>query len=311
MHRCVAFHDDGDAERGDLFADGVGDLVRQPLLHLQAPAEDVDEPRNLAQADHLGARNVGDVALAEKRQQVVLAETVEVDVLDDDHLAVVDCEQRVVEHLCRCRLRIRWSGTSEPVSTRLGVLTSPSRAGSSPSSASSVLIRSCIAHCISRHALGPGFGAQTQSADALYADRDNLASARQRGRSLDAQRSPANPRDFDSRVEAGTRRLLARRTRAPIRAARFLRAGHRGRTKRRSRSSRTGRRDISGSRPTWARSRNRAGLGAGLKYRKPIKTRARDRPAAGSGILAGLGRSRAGPLVLQGAAPVRRQPQAG
>jgi hypothetical protein len=39
------------------------------------------------------------VALPEKRQQMVLAEAVKVDVLHDDHLAVVDGEQRVVQDL--------------------------------------------------------------------------------------------------------------------------------------------------------------------------------------------------------------------
>ena len=43
--------------------------------------------------------DVGDVALAEERQQVVLAQAVEVDVLDDHHLAVIDGEQGVVEDL--------------------------------------------------------------------------------------------------------------------------------------------------------------------------------------------------------------------
>ena len=84
---------------GEIFSRIVSrDLVRQPLLDLQAPAEHIDEPRNLAQADHAGTGNVGDVALAEKRQQVVLAQAVEVDVLDDHHLAVVDGEQGIVEH---------------------------------------------------------------------------------------------------------------------------------------------------------------------------------------------------------------------
>ena len=65
-------------------------LMREPLLHLQPPREDVDQPRDLAEADHLLLRDVGDVALAEERQQVVLAEAVEVDVLDDHHLAVIN-----------------------------------------------------------------------------------------------------------------------------------------------------------------------------------------------------------------------------
>ena len=46
----------------------------------------------------LPLRDVGDVALAEERQQVVLAQAVEVDVLDDHHLVIIDGEQRVVEH---------------------------------------------------------------------------------------------------------------------------------------------------------------------------------------------------------------------
>ena len=43
--------------------------------------------------------NVGDVALAEERQQVVLAQAVEVDVRDDHHLAIIDGEQRAVQHV--------------------------------------------------------------------------------------------------------------------------------------------------------------------------------------------------------------------
>ena len=38
------FHDDGDAERVDFFANRLGDLARQPLLNLEPAAEDVDEP---------------------------------------------------------------------------------------------------------------------------------------------------------------------------------------------------------------------------------------------------------------------------
>src|SRR6185503_11541953 len=56
-------------------------------------------------------------------------------------------------------------------STRLGVSTRPSRWGSSPSSASSFLISSCIS-LFYISALG------AQSADALYANREHLASAR-------------------------------------------------------------------------------------------------------------------------------------
>ena len=86
----------------------LGDLVGQPLLHLQAAAEGIDDARDLAEADHLRARQVGDVALAEERQQVVLAEAVEIDVLHDDHLAVVDREESVIDERLDVDACTRW-----------------------------------------------------------------------------------------------------------------------------------------------------------------------------------------------------------
>src|SRR4029434_7855648 len=67
------------------------------LLHLQAPGKDIHQPRDLAEANHMTLGNVGDMTLAEERQQMMLAEAVEIDVLHDDHLAVVDREEGVVE----------------------------------------------------------------------------------------------------------------------------------------------------------------------------------------------------------------------
>src|SRR5262249_46750984 len=69
--------------------------------------------------------------------------------------------------------------------TRFGVSRSPSRFGSSPISASSLLISSCI--------LLSYIPLAAQSADALYADRANLASARQAAAiwAADLARDPA------------------------------------------------------------------------------------------------------------------------
>ena len=64
------------------------------------------------------ARDVGDVALAEERQQVVLAEAVEVDVLHDDHLAVVHREERIVED-CRSMLACVSAGEESAAPSRL------------------------------------------------------------------------------------------------------------------------------------------------------------------------------------------------
>ncbi len=97
MQRCEASITTATPERPDLLAERLGDLVGQPFLHLQAAREDLDEARDLAQPDDAALRDVGDVASAEERQQVMLAETVEVDVLDDHHLVIIDGEERVVE----------------------------------------------------------------------------------------------------------------------------------------------------------------------------------------------------------------------
>jgi hypothetical protein len=70
----------------------------------------------------------------------------------------------------------------------------PSRSGSSPSSASSRLIRSCIALFYISIAAGP---AAAQDADALYADRANLASATAAS-TLWAEAFKKDPRDFDA-----------------------------------------------------------------------------------------------------------------
>ena len=73
-------------------------LIGEPLLDLQSTAEDLDQPRDLAEADHLITGQIGHVTFPEEGQQMMLAQAVEVDVLDDHHLAVVDGEQRVVDH---------------------------------------------------------------------------------------------------------------------------------------------------------------------------------------------------------------------
>src|SRR5215510_1192020 len=79
---CALAHD-GHTHGIDLLADRFRDLVGHALLDLQPPREDVDEPRNLAQADDAALGNICDVTLAEERKEMVLAEAVEVDVLDD------------------------------------------------------------------------------------------------------------------------------------------------------------------------------------------------------------------------------------
>jgi tetratricopeptide (TPR) repeat protein len=75
-------------------------------------------------------------------------------------------------------------------STRFGVSRNPSRVGSSPRSVSSRLIASCI---LLFYISAP----IAQSADSLYADRANLASAR-RAADIWSAAIAADPRDFDA-----------------------------------------------------------------------------------------------------------------
>src|SRR4030081_2731808 len=85
-------------------------------------------------------------------------------------------------------------------STRFGVSTSPSRPGSSPRSASSFLMRSCIL-LLYISGVGaqspPSRGARFGEAERLYADRANLASAR-RAADIWFAALAADPRDFDA-----------------------------------------------------------------------------------------------------------------
>src|SRR5689334_9725702 len=97
------------------------------------------------------------------------------------------------------------------LSTRRGVFTSPSREGSSPNSISMRWIRSCIvllyvaAATAASGATGvmplldaaTGVQVPTDDPDALYKDRENLASAKQAAEIWTA-RLAANPKDFNA-----------------------------------------------------------------------------------------------------------------
>ena len=77
----------------------LSDLIGQPLLHLETPTEHLDQTWDLAETDHSVPGQIRDVTLPEERQQMMLAQTVEINILDDDHFAVVDGEQRAVDNL--------------------------------------------------------------------------------------------------------------------------------------------------------------------------------------------------------------------
>ena len=75
----LRLEDAGGAPRPDVRHERVGDLAREVLLQDEPVREGVHEPHQLAEADDLPARHVGDVGDPPGREQVVRADGVEVD----------------------------------------------------------------------------------------------------------------------------------------------------------------------------------------------------------------------------------------
>ena len=94
-------HDHADALGIEPGLEEVRDLLGQPLLDLEPACIGLDDARDLGQPDHAPARDVRHGRGAEERQEMVLAQRVERDVLDDHHLAVVDVEDRPVDESLR------------------------------------------------------------------------------------------------------------------------------------------------------------------------------------------------------------------
>src|SRR5262249_10054568 len=82
-----ALHHHADAERIDLLVDDLRDLIGEALLDLQAATEGIDDARDLAEANDAVAWEIRNVTLAEEGQQMMLAQAIEVDVLDNHHFA--------------------------------------------------------------------------------------------------------------------------------------------------------------------------------------------------------------------------------
>ena len=97
LHAEVArFDDNANAFGADFFFDGLRDLAGHALLNLQAARKHVDQARDFAEAEDALVGQIGDVGLAEERQQVVLAQAEEFDVFHDDHFVVGDGKRGAV-----------------------------------------------------------------------------------------------------------------------------------------------------------------------------------------------------------------------
>src|SRR3954469_8491429 len=78
--QVLGLDDDADTSRGQVVLQPAGDLLGQPLLHLEVAGEQLDDPGELRQPQDPVPRQVGHVRDAPERQQVVLAQGLHRDV---------------------------------------------------------------------------------------------------------------------------------------------------------------------------------------------------------------------------------------
>jgi len=97
----LRFDNHSDSKRLDRLINGLGNLRRQPFLHLEPAAEHLDKTHDFADADHFLVRKVTDVAFAEKGEQMMFAHAEEIDIGNDDHFIVLDVKQRIIQKLFR------------------------------------------------------------------------------------------------------------------------------------------------------------------------------------------------------------------
>ena len=71
----------------------------QIFLDLQATRENIDDPRHLRKPDDFAVWNICDVRAADEREEMMFAERVKFDVFDQDDLARLRIEDRIVNDL--------------------------------------------------------------------------------------------------------------------------------------------------------------------------------------------------------------------
>ena len=81
-----------------------GNLVGQVLLYLQTPCIHINDACNLRETDHFAFRQVGDVALADKRQHVMLAHRIQLNILHNNHFVVVRFEHSAIDDIVDVQL---------------------------------------------------------------------------------------------------------------------------------------------------------------------------------------------------------------
>src|SRR5689334_18901915 len=90
---------DRHAYRMERLHEGVGDLGGELFLDLEAARENIDNARDLGEANHFPIRDIGDVGAADEREKMMLAHRVELDVFHHHNLARVGVKDGAVDHV--------------------------------------------------------------------------------------------------------------------------------------------------------------------------------------------------------------------
>ena len=83
------------------FQDRMGNLFGQAFLNLKAARVHIDQPGDLAQAEYPAVRNVPDMTAPEKREHMMFAQAVDLDIPHDDHAFGLLFETGVIDERVR------------------------------------------------------------------------------------------------------------------------------------------------------------------------------------------------------------------
>jgi len=95
----LGIDDHADSAGIQYFLDGIGNLPGQPFLNLEPPCVHIGDPRQLGNTDYFVVGDIPDMAFAEERQQMVLAQGINLDVSQDDHVSGFCLEDGIVHDL--------------------------------------------------------------------------------------------------------------------------------------------------------------------------------------------------------------------
>src|SRR5664280_206553 len=86
----LSFNDDGNAIWPQILIEKISDLRRQAFLHLRPLGKTVDDPGKFGKSDDLAPLgDIGDMRLADERQQMMLTNGIERDIAHDDKFLVL------------------------------------------------------------------------------------------------------------------------------------------------------------------------------------------------------------------------------